>query len=78
MFINDIEEEVRAGNNGGITFENFVISLILFADDMALLSRTKHGSQEGLNNLERYYDDWAITVNTEKIKCMAFKKGGKW
>ena len=77
VFINVIEEELRAGNNGGITFENFVISLILFADDMALLSTSKQGLQEGLNNLERYCDDWGLTVNTEKTKCMAFKKEGK-
>ena len=44
---------------------------------MAILSTSKQGLQEGLNNLERYCDDWGLTVNTEKTKCMAFKKGGK-
>ena len=77
MFINDIEEELMSGNGVGITFENLIISLILFADDMAILSKTKQGLQEGLNRLEKYCDDWGLTVNTDKTKCMAFKKGGR-
>ena len=53
MFIIDIEEELKSRNRVGIIFENLVISLILFADDMAILSKTKQGLQEGLNRLEK-------------------------
>ena len=51
--------------------------MILFADDMALLSETKSGLQIGLDRLGEYCDNWGITVNVDKTKCILFKKGGK-
>ena len=44
---------------------------------MALFSKSIKGLQKGLDNLEFYCDEWGLTVNTTKTKCMVFKKGGK-
>ena len=43
---------------------------------MAVLSKTHTGLQDGLDNLAIYCDEWGLTVNTDKTKCIAFKKGG--
>ena len=78
MFINDIEKCVKNNDHEiGLEFENLLINLLLFADDMAIFSKSIKGLQKGLNNLETYCDEWGLTVNTTKTKCMVFKKGGK-
>ena len=51
--------------------------LLLFADDMTLLSNTRQGLQTGLNALNDYCSNWGLKVNVSKSCCVAFKKGGK-
>ena len=43
---------------------------------MNLFSNTKKGLQNWLNGLEKYWNDWGLTVNIEK-KSKVFKKGDK-
>ena len=77
MFLNDLEYELSKSEQVGIRFKDMMINLLLFADDMVLFSHSKKGLQNGLNGLEKYCDDWGLTVNVEKTKCIVFKKGGK-
>ena len=50
--------------------------LLLYADDIVLLSETETGLQQGLDLLEQYCDKWKLTVNINKTKIMVFRKGG--
>lgn len=77
MFLNDINEYLKNDPNVGITIFDFFMLLILFADDMVLLSETKKGLQKGLDKLYDYCNDWGLSVNVEKTKCLVFKNGGK-
>ena len=77
MFINDIDDCINTANDVGVPLETCLLSMILFADDMAVFSLTRVGLQNGLDCLYEYCARWGLTVNVEKTKCVAFKKGGK-
>ena len=77
MFMNDINEKISTAEDVGINIDNCLLSIILFADDMVIFSRSRHGLQNGLNCLNDYCDRWGLTVNVDKTKCVAFKNGGR-
>ncbi len=51
---------------------NTKLSLLMYADDMVLLSTSPTGLQNSLNILSCYLDKWNLTVNTKKSKIMVF------
>ena len=76
FFVNDIENCIN-DELTGIRVQDILIKLLMFADDMVILSETREGLQRGINELEEYCLKWGITVNTRKTKVMIFRKGGK-
>ena len=76
MFINDINDHLST-EDAGIKIEQTLMTIILFADDMAVFSLSAMGLQNGLDRLKEYCFMWGLTVNTLKTKCVAFRKGGK-
>ena len=77
MFLNDLDTELKTINDIGINLNGWLLTILLFADDMVLLSESRNGLQKGLDNLSEYCDRWGLTVNVNKTKCVVFKKGGK-
>ncbi len=51
---------------------NIKVSLLMYADDMVLLSTSATGLQNALNVLSLYLDKWNLTVNTKKSNVMVF------
>ena len=51
------------------------ILLMLFADDVILLSDTVVGLQRQLSILEYFCNDFHVEVNTTKTKVVVFKNG---
>ena len=64
-------------NYQSIDLDVFKLFLLLYADDIVLLSETESGLQEGLLLLEGYCDRWKLSVNSLKTKVMIFRKGGR-
>ena len=52
------------------------IFMLLFADDIILLSRTPAGLQNQLNHLETESDRLYLTVNLDKTYILVFRIGG--
>ena len=77
MYLNDLDHFLRQSDDVGVQIEHFILTVLLFADDMVLFSKTREGLQNALNSLQKYCTLWGLTVNTEKTKCVAFKKGGR-
>jgi len=50
--------------------------MLLFADDIALISDTVPGLQNQLNVLKRVSDNLGLVVNTEKTKVVVYRMGG--
>ena len=77
MYLNDLDSFLRQSDDIGVQIEQFILTVLLFADDMVLFSKTREGLQNALNYLHKYCILWGLTVNTAKTKCVAFKKGGR-
>jgi exonuclease III len=78
LLISEIGEIVSRNGRDGFQFlpglKEFF--LLLFADDIALVSTTPIGLQNQLRNLENASKLFGLTVNLEKTKVMVFRKGG--
>ena len=77
LFIPEVADFVRENGKHGIQlipgFEE--IFLLLFADDIVLISSTPSGLQK-IDNLEKASKSLGFTVNLDKTKVMIFRKGG--
>jgi hypothetical protein len=78
LLINDVAEKVSKNGKHGVQFLPGLqeIFLLLFADDICLISTTPAGLQNQINNLEKASEALGLTVNLNKTKVMIFRKGG--
>ena len=78
MFIKEIAVELSNVGQHGIQLQPGMLELflLLFADDLALLSSTAIGLQNQLNQLSRMCEERLLKINIEKTKVMVFRKGG--
>ena len=53
----------------------FLLSCLLYADDIAIFSETSYGLQKGLDILKDCCTIWTLMVNAEKSKIMVLRKG---
>lgn len=78
LLISKVADFVRRKGKHGIQllpgFDE--IFLLLFADDIVLLSSTPSGLQNQINSLESVSKTLGLTVNLDKTKTMVFRKGG--
>ena len=58
----------------GCHLKNTFISLLLYADDMALMAPSLAGLQKLLGIAESYCKEWDILLNAKKTKNMFFGK----
>jgi Reverse transcriptase (RNA-dependent DNA polymerase) len=77
-FINELANDITRGGTHGIQLlpNQIELFLMLFADDLALLSSTVRGLQNQLNLLHEASQRLGLKVNTGKTKIMVFRKGG--
>ena len=58
----------------GCHLRNIFLSILLYADDMALLAPSLNGLQQLLSATEEYCEKWDILLNAKKTKNMSFGK----
>ena len=75
LFIDDLVNELELAGVAAPRIGNAPIAGLLYADDLAMLSLTTAGLQNGFDRLQTYCNDWKMTVNVDKTKVMVFKKG---
>ena len=77
LFVNEIAIGMEAVGKHGIQLQLGLaeLFLLLFADDLALLSSTATGLQNQLNHLNSVCKEHSLSINTEKSKVMVFRKG---
>jgi hypothetical protein len=78
FLINELAVLVTAAGRHGVQFLHNVaeVFLLLFADDVALVSITPVGLQRQLNSLKSEADRLKLEVNLDKTKVIVFRKGG--
>lgn len=74
FFINDIIDDISTDTADGIvTLNDYLIYLILFADDTVLFGKTPEILQHLLDKLFIYCRKWNIEVNIDKTKVVVFR-----
>ena len=53
------------------------VNILLFADDISLISTTPEGLQRQLQRLEKYVTHWKLEINTDKTNILVFRQGGR-
>lgn len=78
LLINEIALAVDSGGVHGIQLLPGLVELylLLFADDIVLLSDTARGLQNQINIMDNACKNLYLNVNIEKTKVMVFRKGG--
>ena len=76
LFINELAFEIISKGLHGVTFELLELFILLFADDIVLLSTTVVGLQRQLNNLHTAATKLELKVNMDKTSIIVFRKGG--
>ena len=78
LYINDIAKYLnRNCREPNIKLQGIEITHFLYADDLVVISPTRKGLQEKLDNLSLFAKDKDLTINTKKSQVMIFNKGGK-
>ena len=57
----------------GVSFDDISISILLYADDIALISSNEEDLQRILNVLSEWSNKWRITINEKKTKVIHFR-----
>ena len=81
LFLNDIPRLLSADKLcKPIVLGDQKINLLMYADDIVILSHTQKGLQHSLDNLYSYCRRWNLNVNIQKTKIMIFNciKTGKY
>jgi hypothetical protein len=78
LLINELANDIEVNGKHGVTLcsDLLQVFILLFADDVILMSYTIIGLQHQLNLLQINADKLGLTVNLEKSKIVVFRKGG--
>jgi len=78
FFINELYVEImQSGKHGVQLFPDILeLFMLLFADDVILMSSSIIGLQKQLDILAVYSDEWKLNVNMDKTSIVIFRKGG--
>ena len=72
IYINDLAEEISR-LNCGIDLDSFQISILLYADDIVLLTESEGNMQKMLNVLHVWCSKWRLAVNESKTRVLHFR-----
>jgi hypothetical protein len=78
FLINELATYIIQNGTHGIQLSQDAVELFLlmFADDLSLLSFSPAGLQNQLNNLYKIVGKFGLTVNLDKTKIIVFRNGG--
>ncbi len=72
LYINDLAFKIKELNKG-ITLNNENVSLLMYADDIVLISENERDLQLMLDTLEEWCQTWDVVINEQKSKIMHFR-----
>ena len=76
IFINDLAIEIK--NMGlGVLCGTTKVSILLYADDIALIAENEKDLQKMLTKLEEWCTKWQLLLNANKSKIVHFRKKNK-
>ena len=73
-YINELESRMNAIEGICVNINGVKVSVLMYADDLVLLSQTEDGLQRGIDALHSFCTENNLTVNTSEIKLMYVSK----
>ena len=64
-------DDLNKDNTDPVVIGDTSVNILLYADDIVLLSQSKVGLQNSLNILHDFCYTWKLKVNTDKSKLVA-------
>ena len=77
IYLNDLCKMVKENNCDPVKLGGKDVNMLMYADDIILLSKSKEGLQKSLNVCQRYFVNWKLQLNIRKTKVMVFNNGTK-
>ena len=74
LFINDLVPEINGLSCGVPMSDDKFLSILLYADDIVLISGTTEGLQKQLDGLNDWSSGWKLRVNTDKTNVVHFRR----
>lgn len=71
LYINDLADALP----GGVEVAGVRVKVLLYADDIVILSDSPSGLQNMINALHQYCLTWSLKVNLDKSKVLIFRTG---
>ena len=78
LYIDEISEYIERWGGSGAGLAGAIIPILLYADDIVLISDSLEGLQRHLNALKSFCTDKDSSVNLNKIKVMIFNTTQAW
>ncbi|KAH9324645.1 hypothetical protein KI387_004823, partial [Taxus chinensis] len=72
LYIDKLEEWLHNTEGGGVQLAEYVVKLLLYADDLILISTTAQGLREHLKAVELFCQEVGMQVNIDKTKIVIF------
>ena len=73
MYINDLEQ-ILIDNHCVIDFGQYKMALLLYADDVILLSDSSTGLQNALDVMQNCSNRWKLKINVLNLKYWSLRK----
>ena len=73
IFINDLAENIKELNLG-IKIGDINLSVLLYADDIAVIAENEKDLQTMLNYIEQWCNKWKLVINSMKSQVVHFRK----
>ena len=74
LFINDLPGILAKCNCDPVSLNTIEINVLMYADDMLLLSKSSTGLKRSLKVIDTYCRKWKLSINTNKTQIMIFNK----
>ena len=74
----EVSNYIERGGDRGAKLGETWISLLLYADDIVLISDSPEGMQQHLDALHTFVSDSSLSVNLGKKKVMVFNTTPEW
>ena len=76
IYVNDLPRALEVGKTNPIRIMDRNLNSLMWADDIILMSETREGLQQCINNLQDYCQEWKLEINLKKTKTIIFNKSG--
>ncbi len=76
LFMNDLVDEIKQSVKGVNIGDEWIV-VLLYADDICILTENEADLQKAPNIVHNWYTRWNMTVNTDKTQIVHFRTQSK-